>query len=64
LRGNAPHTTQAALVKYVTSTPQGSQKLATLLSQEARQLLAMDRYERRAVLRRKIAFRAYDDASQ
>jgi hypothetical protein len=31
LRGNAPHITQAAPVKYVTSTPQGPQKLGSVL---------------------------------
>jgi hypothetical protein len=30
----------AALVKFVTSTPEGPQKFATILSQEAKQLLA------------------------
>jgi hypothetical protein len=49
-----------ALVKFVTSTPQGPHKFATILSQEAPQLLAMDRYERRALSRRKFAIRAFD----
>ena len=49
-----------ALEKLVTSTPQGPAKLATILSQEAKQLLAMDRYERRALSRRKFAIRALD----
>jgi hypothetical protein len=44
----------------VTSTPQGPHKLATILLQEAKKLLAMDRYERRAVSRRKFAIRAFD----
>jgi hypothetical protein len=61
LQGNAPDTPMAGLVKYVTSTPEGPQKFAIILSQEAKQLLAMDRYERRALLRRKIAIHAFDE---
>jgi hypothetical protein len=49
-----------ALAKFVTSTPQGPRKFATILLQEAKQLLAMDRYERRALSRRKFAIRAFD----
>jgi hypothetical protein len=37
------------------------QKLALILSGEVKRLLAMDRYERRALLRRKVALRALDD---
>jgi hypothetical protein len=49
-------------LKFMTSTPQGPDKLATILSGEAKQLLAMDRYERRALSRRKFAIRAFDEA--
>jgi hypothetical protein len=59
LRPNPPDMSTEAL-KFVTSTPQGPHKLATILLQEAKKLLAMDRYERRAVSRRKFAIRAFD----
>jgi hypothetical protein len=60
LRPRASEIPTAALVKLVTSTPQGSHKFATILLQEAKQLQAMDRYERRALSRRKFAIRALD----
>jgi len=50
------------LSKTSNSTPQGPDKLATILSRDAKQLLAMDRYERRALSRRKFAVRAFDAA--
>jgi hypothetical protein len=62
LRPSAPDMSFEALVELVTSTPQGPHKLATVLSQEAKQLLAMDRYERRAWSKRKFAIRAFDAA--
>jgi hypothetical protein len=62
LQGNGPDMPLAVLVNYVTSTPEGPQKFAIILSQEAKQLLAMDRYERWALLRRKIAIQAFDEA--
>ena len=49
-------------LEFATSTPQGPDKLATILSGEAKMLLAMDRYERRALARRKFAIRAFDAA--
>ena len=40
------------------STPQGPNKFATIVSEEAKRLIAMDRYERRALFRREIAIQA------
>jgi hypothetical protein len=61
LRPRAPDILIAALSAFLTSTPVGPQKFALILSREARRLLAMDRYERRALFRRKVALRALDD---
>jgi hypothetical protein len=61
---NAPDVPLDALVKFVTSVPEGPHKFATILSQEAKQLLSMDRYERRALSRRKFAIRAFDESRQ
>jgi hypothetical protein len=61
LRSNPPDMSSETL-EFATSTPQGPAKLATILSREAKKLLAMDRYERRALARRKFAIRAFDAA--
>jgi hypothetical protein len=52
----------AFVEKYLITAPEGPAKFATILSDETRQLLAMDRYERRALSRRKFAIRAFDEA--
>jgi hypothetical protein len=61
LRPNPPVAIET-LKKFMTSTPQGPDKLATILLEEPKELFAMDRYERRALSRRKFAIRAFDEA--
>ena len=61
LRPNPPDISMEAL-EFATSTPQGPDKLAAIVLGEAKKLLAMDRYERRALSRRKFAIRAFDQA--
>jgi hypothetical protein len=51
----------AFIEKYLITTPEGPAKLATILSEEMKQLMAMDWYERRALSRRKFAIRALDE---
>ena len=54
----------AALSDCVTRAPEGPEKFALIVTQEIHQLSAMDRYERRALSRRKSAVRAFDLAKR
>jgi hypothetical protein len=58
-RDAAPNA-RAGLMEYVTTVPEEPHKVATILSEQVRQLSAMDRYERCALSRRKFATRAFD----
>jgi len=51
-----------AVAHAIHHRPQGANKLAVILAELSPQLIAMDRYERRALARRKFAARAYDAA--
>jgi hypothetical protein len=52
------------VMEFLNSNPQGPYKFAAILADKARQLLALDRYERRALSRRKFALRAFDVAGR
>ncbi len=54
----------AFVMNFVTAAPDGPTRFATALSKETKRLLALDRYERRALSRRKFAIRAFDEARQ
>jgi hypothetical protein len=58
LRKNAANLPVENLVASAAQTPH---KFATILSQGAKQLLAMDRFERRALSRQKSVIRAFDE---
>ena len=49
------------VVEFLYSKPEGPFKLAMIMSDKARHLRAFDRYERRALSRRKFAILAYDE---
>jgi hypothetical protein len=51
------------IVEILNDKPEGDLKLATILSDMVQELSAIDRYERRALSRRKFAIRAFDAAT-
>jgi hypothetical protein len=56
----APYIKKETLEAHLPATPQGPSKFATIVSDHFRQLAAIDRYERRALSRRKFAIREFD----
>jgi DNA repair ATPase RecN len=59
VRGNVREK-RAFLRHLLRKYPEGPHKLATIVSQEVQRLSALDRYERRALSRRRFAIRAFD----
>jgi hypothetical protein len=50
------------VVEFVNSRPVGAKKFAMILKDKLHELLVLDRYERRALSKRKFAIRALDEA--
>ena len=48
------------VMEFLNSKPEGPYKFAAILADKTRQLLALDRYERRAVSRRNRAIQSLD----
>ena len=63
LLGHDPDIPAEMVAPFMTATPQGPEKFSLILLQEIKQLRAFDRYERRALSRRKFAIRDLDGAS-
>lgn len=63
LRSTGPFTPMPDDVfEFVNSWPEGPEKFATILLDKVHQFSVLDRYERRALSRRKFAIRALDEA--
>jgi hypothetical protein len=52
------------VLDFLYTWPEGPAKLTTILIDEVHQLVRLDRYERRALSRRKFAIRAFDEAKR
>jgi hypothetical protein len=61
LRPKAPALPPAALSYVKNWKTAGPEKFTAILSEECKKFIALDRYERRAVSRRKFAIRAFDE---
>ena len=57
-----PKPPRATLNLLITDSPEKPRTLATVLAQEVKAMCAFDRYEKRALSRRKFAIRALDAA--